>query len=175
MRVDRIDEMRLTAHDEGQIANLLALAFGTDFGGRSYYQQRHHARLVVRDGTQMIGHMGITFRAIRMGNTCVDIAGLAEVATHPEHRGKGLATTLLQAAIADVQQSMASFFLLFGDQPIYRAAGFVEKQNKLRFTACQNVRTGEIKDAASDGLMVMPLSDLDWDDSATIDLVGHAF
>lgn len=175
MIVERIEEMRLTAQDETQISSLLAKAFGLEFDGRSYAQQRHHLRLVVRSDGQIIGHMAVTFRAIRMGDEIVHVAGLAEVASDPMHRGKGIATTLLKAAIAEVKQSIATFFILFGDLPLYAATGFMPKANVIRFASLEGVKTGEVMQAPNDGLMVMSLTEAKWDEHALIDLVGPTF
>jgi predicted N-acetyltransferase YhbS len=81
----------------------------------------------------------------------------------------------MKAAIAEAQASPAAFFVLFGDQPLYAASGFVTKTNLLRYSSFLGVQSGEVIDAAKDGLMVMSLRDELWDDTAVIDLVGHAF
>lgn len=175
MDIERIEEMRLTAKDEAQIGSLLDSAFGTDFAGRSYYQQRHHVRLLVREADKIIGHVAIDLRAIRMGDAIVQVAGLAEVATATSHRGQGLASSLLDAAILEVRQTVSTFLLLFGDHPIYARKGFMPKQNILRYTSFVGVKSGVTIEAQKDGLMVLLLSDLSWDDDAMIDLVGHAF
>ncbi len=60
MLIERIPEWSLTADDDAAIAALLARSFDTDFGGRSFYSQHHHLRLVLRDGPQIIGHIAET-------------------------------------------------------------------------------------------------------------------
>ena len=102
MQIDRIDELRLHSADEAQITTLLTRAFGEEFGGNSFHQQRHHVRLVVRQ-PHIIGHMALTYRAIRADGQMLDIIGLAEVATDPDHRGRGIAGALLQAAISEAR------------------------------------------------------------------------
>ena len=87
MQIERIEEMRLTHADDAAIGKLLDAAFNTEFDGRSFYQNRHHVRFVVRDGDEIIGHMALGLRAIRMGDRLVQAAGLADVATAPDHRG----------------------------------------------------------------------------------------
>ena len=77
MQVERIEEMRLTQVDEEQIGALLDRAFGADYEGRSYYQQRHHVRLIMRAGTEILGHIALSLRAIRMDEQIVQVAGLA--------------------------------------------------------------------------------------------------
>ena len=174
MRVDRIDEVRLAAADEAQITTLLTRAFGEEFGGNSFHQQRHHIRLVVR-GPQIIGHVALTYRAIRVNEAMVNVMGLAEVATDPDHRGCGIASVLLQAAIAEAKRSPAAFLLLFGDAPLYASAGFRPVRNKLRHVAMYQARTLRTQTTRSDSLMVLPLGDQHWSDGADLDMLGHLF
>ncbi|MFQ1700467.1 GNAT family N-acetyltransferase [Loktanella agnita] len=173
MQIERIDEMRLCPADEGQIANLLGAAFDSDFGGRSFCQQRPHLRLVTRQDDRIVGHMGIDLRDIRMGDTAVTVAGLGDVATDAACRGQGIASALLRAAIAEVKQSPAQFFILFGDAPLYAGNGFQAMTNTIRFISLLHNRTHAIYEQPSDGLMVLPLDNLAWDPDALIDLVGH--
>ena len=174
MQIDRIDEVRLTAADEAEITALLTRAFGEEFGGNSFHQQRHHIRLVARQ-PRIIGHIALTYRAIRVAGEMVDIMGLAEVATDPDHRGKGIAGTLLQAAIAEAKLSPAPFLLLFGDAPLYAAAGFRPIRHKLRYTIMYRAKTLRTQTAQSDSLMVLPLRDQPWVDGADLDMLGHLF
>ena len=175
MQVDAIPEITLSHADDAAIADLLSQAFDTDFGGRSFYKQRHHLRLVVRNDTQIIGHMGLCYRAIRMGNQLIDIVGLAEVATHPDHRKKGIASTLMTHAVQAAKQSKADFFILFGDEAIYAASGFRRRPNKMTFVVMDDAKTHTIKTALNNALMVMDLTEKAWDDQATIDWLGHLF
>ncbi len=174
MQIDRIEETRLTAADEAQIAKLMERSFPTEFVGRSYYRQRHHTRLVVR-APHIIGHFALTYRAIRLGNDLIDIIGLAEVGTDPDHRGKGIASALLQAAIAEARQSQAVHLILFGDAKLYAAAGFRPVHNKMRYTVIRNARTLRTQTAKADSLMVLPLRGTLWDDAADLDMLGHLF
>jgi predicted N-acetyltransferase YhbS len=176
MQIDQLHEMQLSAADEAQIVDLLAAAFDKiSYGGRSYYQQRHHLRLIYREDGMILGHIALALRAIRLGDHLVQTAGLAEVATHPDHRRKGIATALLAETIAAAKRSPAAFCVLFGDEPIYAKSGFVAQQNPVRYTSFVNVQTGEAVTRIKEGLMVMPLRDTAWDPEALVDLVGHAF
>lgn len=174
MQIDRIEELRLTADDEGQIARLLAAAFGPEFGGRSYFMQRHHLRLVARSPDRITGHMGLTFRSIRAQDRLIPILGLADVATDPLHRGQGIASTLLRTAIEEARQTPAEFSVLFGDAGLYAAHGFRPQQNPLRYVEMVGARTGDIHEAAKDSLMVLPLRDTDWPEGS-LDFLGHLF
>jgi predicted N-acetyltransferase YhbS len=173
--IERIEEIRLTAPDDARIAVLLERAFVTGFGGRSYFQQRHHLRLIWREEDRVLGHMALTLRDIRLGDDLVTIVGLAEVATDSAHRGRGIATALMDAAIREARASVAAFIVLFGNQPLYSAVGFVPQPNRLRFVDMDDARTGGIQTSGPEGLMVLPLTSQSWDPSAMVDLLGTLF
>ncbi len=174
MQIKTIPEMALTAADDAEIAGLLARSFTSDFGGRSFFKQRHHLRLVARD-PDLVGHMALTLRAIRIGGALTDIAGLAEVATDPAHRGKGIAARLLQAAIAEAKASQAQFLLLFGTAGLYAAAGFVPVQNPMTWIDLTGARMGAVEHERATFLMVLPLRDRPWDAEAHLDMIGTLF
>ena len=174
MQIDRIDELGLSAGDEAGIAALLARCFSTDFGGRSFFMQRHHLRIVARD-PGIVGHVALGLRAIRLGERLVDVLGLAEVATAPERRGEGIAGRLTAEAIAAARESRADFLVLFGDRPLYAAAGFEPHRNEIRHVEMTGARTGAVQSARRGGLMVLPLRGDPWDGAAPVDLLGHLF
>lgn len=174
MQIDRIPEWQLTAPDDAAIAALLARAFPTDFGGRSFYWQRHHLRLVVRE-RGIVGHMALTLRAVQLGDRLTTVAGLAEVATDPDHRGKGIAAALLQAAIAEAKASPAEFLLLFGEAKLYAAAGFRTVSNRMAHVAGKGSRVARLVSDGDDSLMVLALRGSDWPATAALDLRGPVF
>ena len=175
MQIERIDETRLTAADDTRINALLVRAFEEGFGDRSFHQQRHHVRFVVRDGDSIIGHMALCYRSIRMGDVLVPIMGLGEVATDPDHQGKGIASAMMTDVIAEANASEAAFFLLFGVRPIYEGRGFRSVANSVKHTALYNAWTDDVRIDDAGYLMVMPLTDMAWDDDAPIDLLGFSF
>ena len=175
MTPEIIPEIALTCADEAAIAGLLAQCFDTDFGGRSYFQQRHHLRLVLRDQDRVVAHMALCFRDVRLGPNLTPIAGLAEVATHPEYRGRGLAGQLMTIAVDQARRMRAEFLLLFGDRPLYAGRGFTAQPNVITYLALDGARTGVIKTGRDGGLMVLPLGAGIWDGAAPLDLLGHKF
>ena len=176
MEIERHEEARLSVELEAEIAALLALAFPDPpgFEGRSFYCQRHHVRLVMRD-PEVVGHLAVCMRTIRMGDTMRRMAGFAEVSTHPDRRGEGIAAALVAAGIEEARAMRADVVMLYGTAALYRGAGFVSVPNPIRSVDLGGVRTNTIKQAASDSFMIYPLNNLEWDDRATIDLVGGEF
>jgi predicted N-acetyltransferase YhbS len=175
MTLSRIDELALTPMDEREIATLLATCFTTDFGGRTAFHQRHHRRYLWREGDALAGHVALAFRHIRQGDRVIPITGLAEVATHPAHRGRGIAGRLVAAAIDDSRASVAAFVTLFGDAPLYTAQGFRPVPNAIRFVDMTGAVTHRIRDSRALEFMVLPTAGQDWDATTPMDLLGHLF
>lgn len=175
MTPETIPEHLLTNADDAAIAALLARCFTTDFGGRSFFQTRHSWRHVIRkDG--IIAHLAVQLRAVRLGDDLVTVAGIADVATDPGHRGKGHAATLLQAALDTARHSPARHILLFGTAQLYPAAGFRPIANPLTYIDLTNARTNALyRESPEDHLQVLDLTDQAWDASKPLDLLGGLF
>jgi predicted N-acetyltransferase YhbS len=177
MQIDAIAEMDLTPTQEARIGALLDAGFGAEAGyfGRSFHKQRHHLRLLAHAGGALVGHVALLFRVIAMGDRATPIIGLAEVATDPAHRGKGIATALLTAAISRARTSQAEFILLFGDRPIYQGFGFQPKTCKIRYMGMADGQATRICTRVEPATRVFPLQKTAWDDGALIDLAGPIF
>lgn len=175
MTTETIPEHLLTNSDEVAIARLLARCFATDFGGRTFFQTRHTWRHVIRD-QHIIAHLAVQLRAVRLGRDLVTIAGIADVATDPDHRGKGHAAILLQAAITTARQSSARHILLFGTAQLYPAAGFRPIANPLTYLDLTGARTNELyRDRPEAHLQVLDLTNQIWDGTKPLDLLGGLF
>lgn len=174
-QISNVEEHQLTASDEIALNQLLCSAFGDEFGDRSYFQQRHHIRVIARQDDQIIGQMSLCYRSIRLGADLVPIMGLGDVATAPEQRGRGVAGAMLTTAIDIVSQSAAQFFVLFGDRPIYAGHGFVAASNTVTYSSLENAHTGAVTTKSDANLMVLPLTDRVWDAVAPVDLLGFSF
>jgi predicted N-acetyltransferase YhbS len=175
MTAEMIPEHLLTNADDADIAKLLARCFTTDFGGRSFFQTRHTWRHVIRhDG--IIAHLAVQLRAVRLGEDLVTVAGIADVATDPGHRGQGLAGTLLQDALRAARYSPARHVLLFGTAQLYQAAGFRPVGNPLTYLDLTGAKTGSLhRDLPEDHLQALDLSATRWDEAKPLDLLGGLF
>ena len=176
MTLDLIPEHLLTNADSQAIARLLARCFATDFGGRSFFQTRQSWRHIARQDGQVVAHLAVQLRAVRLGDELLTIAGIADVATDPDHRGRGHAARLLQAAIAAARQSPAQYVLLFGTAKLYAAAGFRPTANPLTYLDLTGARTGALHQGeVNPHLQVLALGRDDWDESLPLDLLGGLF
>ena len=179
MQIETLHETALTADDDIAIGGLLDAAFAQvgefGFNGRSYYKQRHHLRVIARIDDQIVGHIALNFRVVTLGETAVPIIGLAEVATHPDHGGKGIASALLEETIKTAATTQAGFIVLFGDHPIYARRGFLHAQNELRYVGIDEGHINTVITRVDPGLKVMSLRGRAWDGMAKLDLLGHLF
>lgn len=175
MKIEVIPETALSNHDDAQIATLLGDCFETDFGNRSYFQQRPHVRLVHRANDGITGHIGLGFRDIRLGDALVPVIGICDVATAPTERGKGVASALLKEAITFSKTTQAAFIVLFGNRPLYAGHGFENKRQPIRFVRLNDAKSGTVENGHAQELMVMQILDIEWPDDADVDFVGHLF
>jgi predicted N-acetyltransferase YhbS len=177
MQIEAIHEIDLTRGQDEEIATLLSDAFGPDTGydNRSFYKQRFHMRLIMRDEDQVVGHVALLLREVRLGGQHVPIIGVGEVGTAHSHRGQGIATSLMTEAIAQSRKTLAAFMVLFGVRPLYAGLGFVNKPNKMRLMAVHELRTLRIDERCEPSLMVLPLKDEPWNNDALLDLLGPMF
>lgn len=171
-----IAEQALSDADDRAIADLLARSFATDFGGRSYFQTRHSWRHVIRQGDRIVAHLAVQLRAVRLGQRLLTVAGIADVATDPDHRGAGLAGALLQAALEASRTSPASHALLFGTAALYPAAGFRPVANPITYLDLTGAQSRDLhRTRVVPHLQVLDLSDLPWDETLPLDLLGGLF
>lgn len=175
MQIDRIFEPDLSSANETAIAALLDAAFGGGYEGRSFYQQRPSVRFLLGDGKDIIGHIAICYRSVRLGERLLTVGGLIDVAVQPSRQGQGHAKQLLTDVEAWARNTKADALVLFGDHPVYAAMGYQSKSNVQRYTQLVGASTGEVEERSRPGLMVLPLRTLDWDENEVLDLLGFRF
>ncbi|SFR51574.1 Predicted N-acetyltransferase YhbS [Yoonia tamlensis] len=175
MDIEIVNEIDLSPAQDQEIAALLHEAFGAEFGGRSFFQQRHHLRLIARIDGKMAGHVALTYRVIGQGGKMIPILGLAEVATDKTYRGQGVARTLVTKSLDIASDSPAEFALLFGDPAHYHRYGFQAAVNSLRSLDLENGVSKGIKIGPDDSFMVVATGQTTWDPQAEVDLMGRKF
>ena len=175
IEIRRTDEMRLTPQFEAEIARLLEEPFRGVFGTRTFFQNRHHVRFTAHKDEMLVGHLALGLRAVRLGDKLMDVIGIAEVGVDKDHRGEGIARSLVMAALEEGRASPASFALLFGDAKIYGSMGFAKATNTITSTKFEAARTGETVTETEHPLMVCPLTGRTWNNTPDLDLAGFRF
>lgn len=177
MRIETIPDHALTAQTDAAIGTLMETAFGAGAGfrGRSFHKMRHHLRVIGWQDGQVIGHVALQLRAIRAGDRPITIAGVAEVAVHPDQQGQGRGRALMRETIGAARRTMAEFAVLFGHPGLYAPLGFRQQPNRLTYVAWGTDRPKAVVSGTIESLMVLPLGTTQWDETAEIDLCGPLF
>lgn len=95
-----IEEDNLTKEHHQRISDLLVVAFpqyADLFSKVSFYYARPQYRLWLEDAdARMVAHLDFEERLIDVNGTDVLIAGVGEVATHPDYQKQGLGRLLME-------------------------------------------------------------------------------
>ncbi len=76
-------------------------------------------------GGRLIAHARVHHRPIRLGQAELNMTGVCEVVTHPDHRRRGLGHAVLKAALEWLQGAGAHFVMLYtGVNPFYEKLGW---------------------------------------------------
>ncbi len=79
---------------------------------------------IAEDQSQIIATVRLFRRKIHIGGREISAGGIGEVSTKKEYRNEGIATHLLQIALATMKKEQMQVSFLFGDQHIYSSAGY---------------------------------------------------
>lgn len=173
--IERVEEMRIGAERDREIAALLDHAFENDYKGRSFYENRQHCRLLAVLGTRIIGHVGLSFRAVRLGDELMDIIGLGDVAVHSDFRDAGIGTALVEASLDEARTVGVDFAVLFGVRQLYERAGFRSAQNTVIHCEMLGARTKDVVRNENSYLKVCELTSKPWNPDLPLDVAGFAF
>ncbi len=168
----------IDADTEAQIASLLAACF-PDGGhnGRTYFKQMHHFRLLLKDGTELIGHIGLDYRVMALGGKPVKVMGLIDVAVSPSHQGKGIGTQMLKQVDALMEpylENIDFMYLVAEKHRFYENCGYQLVKQQVKWLAIdQHINYGIKEEYIDDCIMVKPTGDMVWDESLVLDLLGY--
>jgi GNAT superfamily N-acetyltransferase len=74
-------------------------------------------------GDRIVSHYGVAYKQLIIGDAVLDVGLVGAVATDEEYRGMGLATTLMESAMADARQRGVGVFLISGGRGLYTRQG----------------------------------------------------
>lgn len=78
---------------------------------------------VVKENKKIVSLVGLTEEKVDINGYQIEIGNIGSVSTHPEYRGKGYATKLLQQAIKKAKKDGLTYLMISGDRGLYRRAG----------------------------------------------------
>ena len=177
MRLELIDEFRLTDAQRRQIGALLAISFPTvPFSERrAYTKQAPHRRLLAWEDEVLVAQMGIEHRIITLADGPASVFGVVDLCVGTAFRSRGIGSRLLAHVEALGREHGIDFIVLFAhDDRLYRAHSFRHPCNLVRWVRIHEHEIIGIAQAPLPELMVKQLGGREWP-NGPVDLLGHVF
>jgi predicted N-acetyltransferase YhbS len=90
--------------------------------------------MVLRDGPQVFGHLGLYTREVEIGNEALEIGMLGGIVVAPDRRRRGHSRVLVRHAHEQLKERRIPFSILFAYEPrIYEGSGYKLMQNATHF------------------------------------------
>lgn len=106
---------------------LLAVCFGYEPDESTRRERRRsrpvsgEGRIIAVDG-KPVSHIRIVYNHLSVQGAKIKTAGFGGVCTHPDYRGRGIATTLLNRCIGETAAAGARLLIISGERGLYRRA-----------------------------------------------------
>ncbi len=130
-----------------------------------------HRWMIFDESDAIIAHIAVYDKVLGTPNGLLPVAGVAEVCTHPDHRGQGMARAILAEIHTWASEQGFGWIMLFGSHAIYGGSGYQCIDNPIR---ALDYQSGEWETETLEYALVCPLGDEAWP-SGTIDLRGPHF
>lgn len=178
MQMTLSNEFQLDLHTQQQIAQLLELCFPEEqFHGRTYFKQRPHYRLLLKDNENLMGQIALDYRVMLLNHQPIHVLGLIDVAVFPEFQGRGCATQLMFKLLEIAQNfhwNIDFLFLVSEHHAFYEKFGFqLTPQQVTWLVTVNHVNYGIKKEFVDDCLMYKQIGQKIWQDHAELDLLGY--
>ena len=143
--------------DMGVLSELFASTFG-DYAGMHRYAHEGYfdsppydtaARKVGWEGETLVTHFGFWRLELRVGSVPLTVAGVGAVATHRDHRKRGLMAQTASVAIDSLIDHGYDVSLLFGIDDYYHAYGYATVFPSYRY----ELRLAALPEAVPAGLI----------------------
>lgn len=96
-----------------------------DYQTNAPYYKPEHSRLA-REKGQILGHVSIIEKYMRIEDCIIKIAGIGDVYTHPDARGKHVSFHLMNDAIDYMRKHQYPLTMLYGIPNFYHKFGYIE-------------------------------------------------
>ena len=173
--IQTFTEPTLPAAVQGQLRPLLDEAFPGFFNGRTYVKQQPHFRIIMHAGSDVVGHVALDYRVIRIGADVVRICFVIDLCVQKDRRGQGMGSKLLEEAEVQARQAGVCFMVLMADlHDFYGRHGFLRIRGVSTkwFAIEDRASQSLIEEDLSDQLMAKPLTEIGWPEGP-IDMLGY--
>ncbi len=155
---------------------LLRQCFPAFFDDRPYFKQLPHWRLLARLDGELVGHVGVDHRVVRVGDVALRIFGLIDLCVAPQKRSSGISREMIRCVEERARLAEVPHLVLFADDDrLYARCGFRGIDADVRWLAIDDHRTlGIQEEQLSDTMMVKDLAGAPWP-AGEVDMLGYLF
>ena len=170
-----IEEYKLSIAYQEQITLLLQQAFPTYPEGH-YYNQLPSFRYLIWNDKELIGHMAIEHRVVRLGEELFKIFGIVDLCVNKEYQSQNIGSFLLNKLETEAKNYQIDFMLLAAERfDLYLAHDFQIVENSSKWLMVQNHKSiGVLHRKLKDCLLYKSVSVQKWT-GGTLDLLGTLF
>ena len=175
MEIEQVAEYELGEKAREEVRCLLEKAFSSYPQKDAYWQQLPTFRLLARREKELLGHLAVEYRRVRVGTEHFRIFGIADLCVHPDFSGSGVGGRLITQLQELAPGYQARFLLTFASRPdFYLKNGFEEVQTHCRWLMIHQGVTMGVMQRKLSGVMVKALDATPWPAGA-LDLLGPIF
>jgi len=118
-----------------KIVHLLSICFVKEpiLHHRRYFKEMPQHRWYIEDDKKLIAHIAMHEKIMSSKNREFPFGGVAEVAVHPDFRGRGYVRKILIKVHKWLQTNEFPFAILFGEKEIYSSSGYSLVQNEIKY------------------------------------------
>lgn len=143
---------------------------------RSYFKQLPHFRYLAFAEDELVAHMGVDHRVIRVGDSVFTIFGVIDLFVRPSCRRQGIASQLLSLLTElALTKSIDFLFLVSHYDPIYLNNGFQAISQECSWLGIEEHKNcGVLTETIEENFMIKQTGDKTWT-KGQIDLLGYMF
>jgi len=169
-------EHELERHQHDEITRIRNASFPDCCHQRSYHKQLPHFRILATVAGDIVGHLGIDHRMIRVGDSAISIFGIIDLCVDIDSRAQGIGSKLLTRAHDMAMRHNVDFLLLMAsDHRLYKKNGFLSVNDVCSWLRIDDHRNyGVAVETIHAEMMAKAVNKSEWP-NGPIDLLGYMF
>ena len=175
IRIEEIVEYQLSSSHKEQVTRLFDVVFEDYPSGRIYYNQLPDFRLLAFSNEELIGHVAVSHRMIRVGEESHPVFGIIDLCVHPDFRLNKLGTKLINSIAEKARLYEMHYLVLTSEKDdFYLKNGFIHTDNPCRWLVIHHDNSyGVLQRNLEEGLMIKEIT-TSWA-KGEVDLLGTMF
>lgn len=176
MKLIRIEEPLIDESTQLKIRSLFDQCFPQYPSVRTYLKQLPNFRYLSFENEQLIGHLAVEYRMIRVSDEVCSIFGIVDFCIDEQYQLRRIGSQMLHELETLAKQCRIDFLVLQASEPaFYLHQGFQQADNLCRWLLIQEHQSiGLSQRRLPDSLMYKPLGNKTWE-NGLVDFLGSLF